>query len=459
MELFRVLKVRNFLYHYEQCSGQLINNAKSVIITANDCSEAKKGLYYSITGFGEGQFPLHCLGAPLYLGPRKILYFDHIIANANRRLQGWESKLLSFGSRLVLIKKNSLDCLKESVSPCFGKRSWLMKIRQRAEKEIGWVIVEGELHFWFDSWSPDGPLASRCPIQGLPNRMVKWFCHGREWNLERLLSVVPADAEAQIMEVHIHPSDVDRAIWIPTPNGRFSVKSAWEFVRNKDHSNGWFIGLLKAVNWSGFDHVANQWGLNPRSSRKITIRMVCWIPLSVGYFKLNSDGCSKLGGVSSIGGIVRDHSGQPIIAFHESIGQGSNTRAELMEILKGLQICRLFNLFPLWLEVDSMVALKIIEAKNTSWSLSPILSRILHILNVSIVRKSHIFREANAAADELANMGINSGSVLYPDDIHGKLKGICRLDRIGLPYIRLSLNSTTSIICLLFLFCIDLIVS
>ncbi|XP_073125486.1 uncharacterized protein [Henckelia pumila] len=328
----------------------------------------------------------------------------------------------------------------------------MMKIRQRAEKEIGWAIGAGELSFWFDSWSLDGPLASRCPVHGLPNRLVKWFYDEREWNLEKLLSVVTQEVADQIMEVPINLTDVDRAIWLPSHNGRFSVKSAWDLVRSKAQPNGLPVDdilqarglslaslcLLKAVHWSGFGQVANQWGLTPRFFRKITIRMVRWIPPAVGCFKLNTDGCSKLGGDSSIGGIVRNHWRHPIVAFHDSIGQGTNNRAELLAVLKGLQICRLFNLFPLWLEVDSMISLNIIEAKVTSWELSHILTRILHILNVSNVRKSHVYREANAIADELANMGIMGSAVLYQSDIQGKLKGICRLDRIGLPYIRIS---------------------
>ncbi|XP_073120238.1 uncharacterized protein [Henckelia pumila] len=96
--------IRDFLYHYEQCSGQLISNAKSFIFTAKKCPQEKKGRYYSITGFGEGVLPFRYLGATMFVGHRKRSYFNHIFVNASRKLQGWQSKSLSFGSRLVLIK-------------------------------------------------------------------------------------------------------------------------------------------------------------------------------------------------------------------------------------------------------------------------------------------------------------------------------------------------------------------
>ncbi|XP_073138455.1 uncharacterized protein [Henckelia pumila] len=94
----------NFLFHYEQCSGQLISNAKSVVLTASNCPPQKKGKYLEITGFGEGSLSIKYLGAPLFIGPKKSSYFSNIIVNVTKKLQGWDTQLLSFGSRLVLIK-------------------------------------------------------------------------------------------------------------------------------------------------------------------------------------------------------------------------------------------------------------------------------------------------------------------------------------------------------------------
>ncbi|XP_073133317.1 uncharacterized protein [Henckelia pumila] len=473
--------LRDFLHHYEQCSGQLINNAKSVILTSKNCSRDKIGRYFSITGFEEGSLPLrfllqkYCRTDP----PAAVRIMQNISASWRR----------------------------------------MMKIRNHAESKIGWRIGDGDISFWFDTWYPDGPLSSLVPIQGHPNRLVSWFMDDRNWNLGRLLLVLPQEVAFRVLEVPIQREAKDNAIWKSSINGRFSIKSAWE-LESFDHlffSSGlaqtvwnyfarlfgvmhhcnfgnwkvaedwrkdgharelipfliiWFIwkarndhkhrgvrthpariikqiqeflvslgrvGILKVGHWRGYHDVACSLGLNFIITRTAYIRVVWWIPPLIGHFKLNSDGCSKGGGESGIGGIVRNHVGMPIIAYHDAIGYGNNTRAELLAILKGLQICQLYNLFSLWLEVDSMIALSIIDADNTCWEFSFILTQIQGILNSSMVRKSHVYREANAAAEELANLGLAKGSaILWPGDIQGLLRGICRLERFSLPYIRVS---------------------
>ncbi|XP_073138423.1 uncharacterized protein [Henckelia pumila] len=196
-------------------------------------------------------------------------------------------------------------------------------------------------------------------------------------------------------------------------------------------------GVLRAGHWKGCVDVAISMGLESRLTRTIQVWVIWWLRPNFGHFKLNSDGCSKGGGESGIGGIIKDHLGNPILSYHDSIGVGTNTRAELCAILKGLQLCKLYNLFPLWLEVDSMVALSIIDVDYTSWELSNIQTQIQQMILFSMVTKSHIYREANVVADELANIRLVKGAAtLLLEDIHGRLKGILRLDRSGLPYIR-----------------------
>lgn len=69
-----------------------------------------------------------------------------------------------------------------------------------------------------------------------------------------------------------------------------------------------------------------------------------------------------------------------------------------------------------------MVALSIIDAATTSWDLVSIQTQIQGILHSSMVRKSHVFREANTAADYLANLGLVMGAaILHPHDIKGRL--------------------------------------
>ncbi|XP_073153634.1 uncharacterized protein [Henckelia pumila] len=129
--------------------------------------------------------------------------------------------------------------LKQEISPTWRR---MLKVRDRAESFIGWKIGKGDVSFWFDSWTPNGPLASLVPIQGLSSRLVKWFVEDGNWVANRLLLVVPLDILNLILKVPIHPLDMDRAVWKSTINGVFLSKSAWDVIRHRDSVIDWFHG-------------------------------------------------------------------------------------------------------------------------------------------------------------------------------------------------------------------------
>ncbi|KAG6502369.1 hypothetical protein ZIOFF_042261 [Zingiber officinale] len=81
-----------------------------------------------------------------------------------------------------------------------------------------------------------------------------------------------------------------------------------------------------------------------------TISVVHWRRPDLGIFKINTNDCSKGNSGTSYGVIIRDHGGQVIMVKHGIIGVGSNVRAELVAILKGLELCLENIFFPLWLE-------------------------------------------------------------------------------------------------------------
>ncbi|XP_073137009.1 uncharacterized protein [Henckelia pumila] len=429
--------IRKFLFHYEQCSDQLIRNAKSVVLTVSNCPPQKKGKYLEITGFGEGSLPIKYLDDPLFIGPKKSFYFLPIISSATKKLQGWDTQLLSFGSRLCSLRGlfcidsicyvqnsykelrreigkfirflgrifvfqflkgfRSVDSLwskflvtryykfdppvavqtKPNISPIWRQ---MMKIKGRAEQEIGWRIGEGLLSFWFDSWFPDGPISSLTIIQGNSSRHVEWFLEDHKWNLARLLLVVPPHIAYRIMDVPIHPISKDVAVWKPTLIGG-SLK---EFRLMISFRKGEFIWLRFAKD------VATK-SLLIIYFLSVSLQLVCGnILVGSSEFKI----------------------------FFSSLIERVRMK------------CRLA-------EVDFLAALAILNADFSSCELTGIVNKIQTILLDSEVRKSHIYRKANGAANELANLGLDLGSaILHPTDIYGKLKGICRLDKSGLLYIR-----------------------
>jgi hypothetical protein len=51
-----------------------------------------------------GKIPFMYLGLPIGGNPRRLALWDPIVNRINSRLSGWNSRFLSFGGRLILLK-------------------------------------------------------------------------------------------------------------------------------------------------------------------------------------------------------------------------------------------------------------------------------------------------------------------------------------------------------------------
>ncbi|KAG6469541.1 hypothetical protein ZIOFF_070470 [Zingiber officinale] len=220
------------------------------------------------------------------------------------------------------------------------------------------------------------------------------------------------------------------------PEGQKIIRQITQYLRV-----GMASGIIKPRHWRGDISAAQAMVIQVRIRTLHTISAVHWRRPDDGCFKLNTDGSSRGNpGESSYGAIVRDHSGQVVVARQGVLGEGSNIRAELMAILRGLELCVDRQLSPIWLESDSLVALHIIRSSGISWEFREEILRIRRLVRQYGVRCTHIYREGNAAADFLANQAyqVEGERVMEGQEIGGLLLGICRMDRLGLPYIRSS---------------------
>ncbi|KAL6570169.1 hypothetical protein OROMI_014683 [Orobanche minor] len=160
-----------------------------------------------------------------------------------------------------------------------------------------------------------------------------------------------------------------------------------------------------------------------------------------GWWKLNTDGAARGNpGDAAAGGIIRDHVGKPLIMFSEFLGDRTNNFAELYAIWRGLEFCIDNHFDKVWVEVDSKIALSLIEHSTTShWQLQGIISKIRDFRGSIEIRFSHIFREGNAVADWLANHGCDRKDFFLHNvySISGKLLGVIKLDKMSYPYIRI----------------------
>ncbi|GKV06468.1 hypothetical protein SLEP1_g18364 [Rubroshorea leprosula] len=145
---------------------------------------------------------------------------------------------------------------------------------------------------------------------------------------------------------------------------------------------------------------------------------VGWVPPSSGFVKLNSDG-SALGnpGMAGAGGLLRDHLGRWIIGFSRNIGWTTSIAAELWAIRDGLEVAISKGLSKIIVEIDSKIATILIESADISLhSLGILISDCRSLLGrFADAQISHIYREANTAADFMAKLGTSSAMnfVLY----------------------------------------------
>lgn len=85
-------KLMDYLYYFEDISGQLINKAKSSIILSKRCSSQIVARVKEITEFSVQQLPITYLGAPLYKERKKEALLDSLISKIRKRITGWEKR-------------------------------------------------------------------------------------------------------------------------------------------------------------------------------------------------------------------------------------------------------------------------------------------------------------------------------------------------------------------------------
>ncbi|CAN1801373.1 Putative ribonuclease H protein At1g65750 [Linum perenne] len=180
----------------------------------------------------------------------------------------------------------------------------------------------------------------------------------------------------------------------------------------------------------------NQLGQEARGIAR-QAQLIAWWLGEEGWSTLNTDGSRSLRtGATAIGGLIRSEHGIFVQAFCANIGNCSITRAEIKAIVEGTKIAWSLGIRKLNIQSDSRVAVGILssdpsiahqhralvaefhEYRNRQWEVS----------------LSHVYCEANFAADYLASLGhsFNFGfqHFLYPDSglaywLRYDLLGVC----------------------------------
>ncbi|WRX29825.1 Ribonuclease H domain - like 10 [Theobroma cacao] len=167
-------------------------------------------------------------------------------------------------------------------------------------RSLGDVLKAFSMKLWW----------SRFPSFASSTTRVHYFYDNGKWDMGKLNDVLPEDVVAEILKISIDlPSD-DRAYWVPTSDGQFTIKSAWEIVRQRQ---------------SVVPHPP---------------KIFSWHKPSAGEFKLNVGGSSKHNRQNAAGGgLLRDHTSTMIFGVSENFGPCDSLQAELMALHRGFLLC------------------------------------------------------------------------------------------------------------------------
>ncbi|XP_070031862.1 uncharacterized protein [Nicotiana tomentosiformis] len=116
----------------------------------------------------------------------------------------------------------------------------LCNIKEVVEKQKDRKIGEGNVSFCFDNWTKKGALCRLLDEWSNPKNVpLKEVCVNGAWKLYTLGIDIPEALknEALDQQIIVNPGKKDKAIWMATSNGYFTVASAWDYMRqNRNQS-------------------------------------------------------------------------------------------------------------------------------------------------------------------------------------------------------------------------------
>ncbi|PRQ26934.1 putative ribonuclease H-like domain-containing protein [Rosa chinensis] len=155
--------------------------------------------------------------------------------------------------------------------------------------------------------------------------------------------------------------------------------------------------------------------LNPNSVHELTILKslqvshkprrapriveVNWFPPLIGWVKINTDGdWRSASGQAGFGGVFRDY----------------HVAAEVMAVIKAIDLAWVRDWKHMWLKVDSSLILNLLKSPQlVPWQWRVEWGNCLHCISQMHFHSSHIFREGNQVADAFANFGLSSAGLIW----------------------------------------------
>ncbi|XP_071914064.1 uncharacterized protein [Coffea arabica] len=176
-----------------------------------------------------------------------------------------------------------------------------------------------------------------------------------------------------------------------------------------------------------------------KKTRAIKIFLLLWNSPLPRYVKLNIDE-SAMGnpGYSGGGGIIHDSYGRVIGAFSSFYGYQTNTKAEAMALMEGLQLCLFLDLCNVIVEMDSLTMLNTVKRlQKCPWRIHGEVIRISGLLAKVEFILTQCYRKVNFTVDGLAKLLVQNriSSIYEATMLPAAITGVIHLDARQFPYI------------------------
>ncbi|XP_077249345.1 uncharacterized protein LOC143888834 [Tasmannia lanceolata] len=138
--------------------------------------------------------------------------------------------------------------------------------------------------------------------------------------------------------------------------------------------------------------------------KSIRVDQFCsWIKPTPPIIKVNTDAAVQ-NGSAGLGGLAHDSAGKVLHMFSIRHACEEIHILELKAILHGIRLAKSKNILRIWIESDSLTAVNVIKKIwACPWKAIPVVADIREALSpLHQWDKSHVWREANSAADFLS---------------------------------------------------------
>nr|XP_016434202.1 PREDICTED: uncharacterized protein LOC107760632 [Nicotiana tabacum] len=130
--------IMNTISKYERSSAQLVNGDKIYFLTAPNTAAIRINMIRNCLGFMDKTFTFSYLGCPLYVRRKKIDYFDSMLSNIVKRLNGWQGLLGLFRPGLGLREVEIADSVFFVLKHVYWLCTWYGE--QKMKGMISWVV-------------------------------------------------------------------------------------------------------------------------------------------------------------------------------------------------------------------------------------------------------------------------------------------------------------------------------